>query len=252
MRIRIQIRLSAIQLRHHHQQVRPGEHSAARIQNLISGSSSKRIRIHPTQAENNKAVFRIRIGSVSSILGQCGSGSWSKSNSPPSNSATTTSRFVQVNTALPEFKILFSGSSSKRIRIHPTYLHKQKTIKQCFGFALVPDPAFWVTADPDPDPNPGFWWPKNFKKFTAGKLQYLYLGLRTGRQRYRRSLQPSKENIQHFKTWNFFPFCYFFQGNFCSPDPDPGSSRQNQCGSMRIHADPGPKHRNKVKNGQNL
>ncbi len=77
----------------------------------------------------------------------------SASFSPPSNSATTTSRLVQVNTAL-HIQNLISGSSSKHIRIHPTYLHKQKTIKQCFGSALVPDPAFSVKADLDPDPNP--------------------------------------------------------------------------------------------------
>jgi hypothetical protein len=29
---------------------------------------------------------------------------------------------------------------------------------------------------------------------------YLSLGLQKGRPRYRRSLQPSKENIQNFKT----------------------------------------------------
>jgi hypothetical protein len=29
---------------------------------------------------------------------------------------------------------------------------------------------------------------------------YLSLGLHEGRPSYRRSLQPSKENIQHFKT----------------------------------------------------
>jgi hypothetical protein len=56
--------------------------------------------------------------------------------SPPSNSATTTSRFVQVNTAL-HIQNLISGSRTKRIGIHPTYLHKQKTIKQRFGSALV-------------------------------------------------------------------------------------------------------------------
>ncbi len=32
---------------------------------------------------------------------------------------------------------------------------------------------------------------------------YLSLGLHKGRPSYKRSLQLSKENIQHFKTWNF-------------------------------------------------
>ncbi len=38
---------------------------------------------------------------------------------------------------------------------------------------------------------------------------YLSLGLHKGRPSYRESLQPSKENIQHFKTWNFSTFFYF-------------------------------------------
>ncbi len=39
---------------------------------------------------------------------------------------------------------------------------------------------------------------------------YLYLGLHKGSPSYRRSLQPSKENIQHFKTWNFSTFFYYY------------------------------------------
>jgi hypothetical protein len=41
------------------------------------------------------------------------------------------------------------------------------------------------------------------------QLTYLALGLHKGRPIYRRSLQISKENIQHFKTWNFLIFFYF-------------------------------------------
>jgi hypothetical protein len=51
----------------------------------------------------------------------------------------------------------------------------------------------------------------NWKKFTAEKkigrggskttvYEYLSLGLHKGFPVYRRSLQPSKENIQHLKT----------------------------------------------------
>ncbi len=54
------------------------------------------------------------------------------------------------------------------------------------------------------DPDPGFWWPK-LKQFTAKKIfflnQKLSIRLQKVRLSYRRSLQPSKENIQHFKTW---------------------------------------------------
>ncbi len=49
---------------------------------------------------------------------------------------------------------------------------------------------------------------------------YLSLGFRKGRPSYRRSLQPSKENIQHLKTWNFLTFSIFV-GYFFPPEPDP-------------------------------
>jgi hypothetical protein len=87
-----------------------------------------------------------------------------------------------------------------------------------------PDPAFQVNPDPVPDldPNSGFWWPKMTKKIKLKKIIffkskiaiYLSLGLHNGRPSYRRSLQPSKENSQHFKKWNFLPFLSFFAFNF--------------------------------------
>jgi hypothetical protein len=50
------------------------------------------------------------------------------------------------------------------------------------------------------------------------------LGLLNGRPSNRRSLQPSKENIQHFKKWNLITF-FLFCGIFCPPgvplNPDP-------------------------------
>ncbi len=72
-----------------------------------------------------------------------------------------------------------------------------------------------------------FWWKIG---------NYLSLGINAGRQSYRRRLQPSKENIQHFKTWNFLIF-FFFVGLFWPLRS--GSSRPKL---MRIHADSDPKH----------
>jgi hypothetical protein len=47
---------------------------------------------------------------------------------------------------------------------------------------------------------------------------------------YRRSLQPSKENIRHFKTWNCLIFSCFCESFLLSciliPDPDSGSGLQ--------------------------
>jgi hypothetical protein len=68
----------------------------------------------------------------------------------------------------------------------------------------------------------------NFVFFFWSKIAiYLSLGLHKGRPSYRRSLQPSKENIQHIKRWNLlFNNCFLF---LCAifalldPDPDPGT-----------------------------
>ncbi len=76
-----------------------------------------------------------------------------------------------------------------------------------------PDPAFQVNPDLAPDQDTGLWWPKVEKKFFIIKIAIdLSLGLLEGRHSYRRSLQPSKENIQHVKKWNLltlFLLLYF-------------------------------------------
>ncbi len=66
-----------------------------------------------------------------------------------------------------------------------------------------------------------FFWIKNYK------LPYLSRGLHKDRSSYRRSLQISKEAIQHFKTWAFKNF-FYFRGSFLPswiririPNPDP-------------------------------
>ncbi len=94
------------------------------------------------------------------------------------------------------------------------------------------DPGFFLIADPDPVLDPEFWWSKieinsKLKKiiFFGSKISiYLSLGLYKGCPSYRRSLQPSKKNIQQFKTWNFFSF---FVGHFCPPGSGSGSSNSN-------------------------
>ncbi len=64
---------------------------------------------------------------------------------------------------------------------------------------------------------------KNWKKLQLKKntffitknynLPYLSLGLHRERPGYKRNLQFSKENIQHFKTWNFL-ICFYFSWSF--------------------------------------
>ncbi len=66
---------------------------------------------------------------------------------------------------------------------------------------------------------------------------YLSLGLHKGRPSYKRSLRPSKENTQHFKTWNLI--FSIFVGFFCPPRSESG------CGSTDLiesGSDPDAKH----------
>ncbi len=84
---------------------------------------------------------------------------------------------------------------------------------------------------------------KIWKKITAAKkfggsknTIYLSLGLHKGRLSYRRSLQPSKDNIQYFKheISEFFPI---FVGNFFPLGSGYGSTDLIESGS-----NPDPKH----------
>jgi hypothetical protein len=62
---------------------------------------------------------------------------------------------------------------------------------------------------------------KFFISFLKQKIViYLLLGLHKGCLVYRGSLQPSKENIPHFNTWNFIPFLVVIF-SLLDPDPDP-------------------------------
>ncbi len=75
------------------------------------------------------------------------------------------------------------------------------------------DPAFQVIPDPDRIRIQVFDDQKLRKKyiwiFFWSKIAiYLSLGLHKGRPSYRRSLQPSKENIQHINLFNFFLFLW--------------------------------------------
>jgi hypothetical protein len=77
---------------------------------------------------------------------------------------------------------------------------------------------------------------KNWKKFTAERKINFFLiknynlpGLHKGLPNYRWSLQPLKENIQHFKTLNFLVFSTF--GSFCLPGSGYGSTDLIESGS---------------------
>jgi hypothetical protein len=65
---------------------------------------------------------------------------------------------------------------------------------------------------------------KNVNFFGSKTTIYLSLCLHKGFPSYRRSLRPSKENIQHFKTWNFLIFL-LLRVIFALLDSDPKSLR---------------------------
>ncbi len=70
-------------------------------------------------------------------------------------------------------------------------------------------------------------WTFFFKSFLYQKLQFTYpLGLYKGGPSCRRSLQPSKENTQHYKKWNYSTFSIFV-GLFYTP----GSGCESGYGS---------------------
>ncbi len=99
---------------------------------------------------------------------------------------------------------------------------------QCFGSVFIWSGSgsiqrFRQNTDPDPDQDP-----VRIRIQSRFKIAiFLSLGLNKGRPSYRRSLQPSKENIQHFKTWNCLIFFYFCESFLSSciririPNPDP-------------------------------
>ncbi len=97
------------------------------------------------------------------------------------------------------------------------------------------------------NPDPGFWWPKSKKKNTAENFFFFFWSKIAicFCPRYRRSLQPSKENIQHFKKWNwltFFYVCGLFLSSWiriqiANPDTDPGTPL-----NADRYMDPDPQH----------
>ncbi len=69
--------------------------------------------------------------------------------------------------------------------------------------------------------DPGFWWPKIEKNYSRNFFFYsfvlriaicLSLSLHKVSWSCRRSLNPLKEKIEHFKTWNFLIFFSIFVG----------------------------------------
>ncbi len=128
-----------------------------------------------------------------------------------------------------------------RIRIRIQYFFKLRI--------RIPDPQI-------PDPDPAFDDLK-LKKIYSWKFNFNFLIKNCnllipwppfkGRQSYRRRLQSSKENIQHFKTWKFCTLFYFF-GLFLPSliririrnlnehtDPDPATQiNADPCGSATL------------------
>ncbi len=74
-----------------------------------------------------------------------------------------------------------------------------------------------------------------FRFFLSKIAIYLSLDHHKGRLTYRRSLQSSKENIEHLKKWYFLNFLLFLWVIFALPDPDPltsGSGSETHSGFL--------------------
>ncbi len=97
--------------------------------------------------------------------------------------------------------------------------------------------------DPNPDPNPdpiriqGFN-DQKLKKNYSWKFIFIFFGSKTAiylslglHKVYPRSLQFSKEAIQHFKTWTFTNNCLLLWVIFALLDPDPDSEYRSGSGS---------------------
>ncbi len=90
----------------------------------------------------------------------------------------------------------------------------------CIYFLRIRIQHLRMTTNPDPDP--GLSWPKIEKNLQL-KIFCIYFLIKNCNlpipkppESYRRSLQLSKEAIQHFKTWTFTNF-YFCGSFFCPP-----------------------------------
>ncbi len=81
-------------------------------------------------------------------------------------------------------------------------------------------------------------WKFLFIFFWSKTAIYLSLGLRKVCPSYRRSLQFSKEAIQHFKTWTFKKNCLLLWVIFALLDPDPDPDPDSEYGSGFGSTDP--------------
>ncbi len=108
----------------------------------------------------------------------------------------------------------------------------QKSFQQCFGSRSIQSEfgssiLDWIPTriqDFDDQQLKQITVEKNFDIFLIKIAIYLSLGLCKGSPSYRRSLQHTKENIQHCITWNFLFFILFLWVIFALLDPDSDQS----------------------------
>ncbi len=92
-----------------------------------------------------------------------------------------------------------------QIRIHFIRIRIQH-----FRLNTNPDPhPIWIQGFNDQKLKKNYSWKKNLIFFWSKNAIYLSLGLHKVRPSYKRSLQLSKEAIQHFKTWTLKKNFYF-------------------------------------------
>ncbi len=71
--------------------------------------------------------------------------------------------------------------------------------------------------------------------FISEITSYLSLGHHKGRPSYRKSFQPSMENIEHFKIWNFLTWIYFGESFLTTwIRIQPTKTNTDPCGSQTL------------------
>ncbi len=121
-----------------------------------------------------------------------------------------------------------------------------------YGVSVCDRLVSYRVSDPhsfDPDPDPARIQGCNDQKlkeqrekkknFWSKTAIYLSLGFHKVCPSYRRSLQLSKEAIQHFKTWTFTNFFLLLWVIFALLDPDP-DSESGSTGPIESGSNPDP------------
>ncbi len=141
---------------------------------------------------------------------------------PPQSSDTLINRCLPTVIQIPRYQL---GSVFQLVKFGLRHLVKRlptiwllagaianRSVSDPDSVNTVQDFDSGFSVNPDPD----LWWPNfvsSWKKCLCFGLTNATVLFSEGLSSYRRSVQPPKENIQHFKTWNIFIVLWVIWGN---------------------------------------